>query len=293
MNIDILNKYKKDLTNCNPIENYFINWLGVKTDSRIFPYRDNLSGQVFPDLPTGPLGDGVYGGAAEYFSVLTALNNSLDKKSVTAVELGAGWGPWISAFGVVAKNIGFNEIILRGVEADLTKCKFMRDHLAFNGLGECNTRIIHGAAWHSDTIVHFPEIDAYYEQGAAASGANSSEDYRGNQMKMKSIPAYSLRSICENIPIIDYMHWDVQGAEFDIAATSIDYINTRVRYLFIGTHSRLLEGKLIELFFINKWKLHHHAPSAFSYDLNKPSLEGMGVCDGELFFENPYLSNEM
>jgi hypothetical protein len=83
------------------------------------------------------------------------------------------------------------------------------------------------------------------------------------------------------------MHWDVQGAERQLAEACGEFLNSRVRYLFVGTHSRAIEGRLLEIFFERKWDLLYQAPCHFIYDLNKPTLEGMGQTDGEMFLRNP------
>jgi hypothetical protein len=266
----------------------YMNWIGLKTDANMFNNGASIKGRVVSDLPTG--GDGVYGGYTEYASFLTAIKDRTDRGQFSAVELGAGWGPWISGAGVVCRREGFKDIKLIGVEADKGKCGLMADHLARNGLTQENcvdSRVIHGAAWKEDTDLRFPVIDSVRDHGAAATDKNEVVDYRGFASEFVTVPAFSIHTICKGLDTIDYMHWDIQGAELEVARSSIDFLNEKVRYLFVGTHSRYIEGNLMDLFFRNGWDVLYQNPCSFVYNRNTPSLEGMTISDGEIFLRNP------
>ncbi|WP_320196211.1 hypothetical protein RMR10_004720 [Agrobacterium rosae] len=280
-----------DLVNNDP--EIYVNWLGLKTDANMFNNVANLKGKVMPDLPSG--GDGVYGGYYEYASFLTAVKDRADHNRFAAVELGAGWGPWISGAGVVCLREGVRDITLIGVEADKGKCQMMSDHLARNGLAEddgVKSRVIHGAAWKEDTTLQFPVIDSVRDHGAAATDKSDRVDYRGFSSDFVSVPAFSIETICNGLDLIDYMHWDIQGAELEVAQTSIHFLNEKVSHLFVGTHSRYIEGNLIDLFFRNGWDVLYQLPCAFRYNREKPSLEGMTISDGEIFLRNPSVGVE-
>lgn len=286
LNTEIFARHKAPPESLTAVSGRYTNWLGLKTDLVHFPSRQELSGKVVPDVPLGD--DGVYGGWAEYASLLTAIEAAPSKERFAAVELGAGWGPWISAIGVVCKRQGFKRISLRGVEAHEGKCALMREHLTNNDLDKLDCSVIHGAAWKEDTTVRFSAM-AQADHGGAATAEKTSQDYRGHVGEFVEVPAYSLPTICKGLDVIDYMHWDVQGAELPLAESSEEFLNKRVRYLFIGTHSRPIEGRLLEIFFKRKWELLYQHPCHFVYDLRVPTLEGMGRTDGEMYFKNPNL----
>jgi FkbM family methyltransferase len=248
----------------------------------MFGSADQLRDKVFPEIPTG--GDGIYGGYPEYASFLAAVEQTPDRSKFNAVELGAGWGPWISGIGTVCRRLGFAETNLVGVEADKEKCEFMRQHLERNSLVG---RVIHGAAWREDTTLKFPVIDSKLDHGGAASIKANNKDYRGMEQQYVDVPAYSLHTICQSLPIIDYMHWDIQGAELELAKSDPALLNNRVRFLFVGTHSRPIEGGLLEFFFEHQWDILYQHPCNFVYDRKLPSIEGMTTSDGELFARNP------
>lgn len=281
IDIDLLERYKS--SNLTLLPNCFTNWIGLKTDASMFPNAKDISGKVFPDIPTG--GDGIYGGYYEYASFLTAIDRTPSRKIFNAVELGAGWGPWIAGVGIVCHKLGFDEINLIGVEADEEKCNLMAEHMARN---ELHAQIVKGAAWSSDTTLKFPKIHRQDHDGAAAMGLlDGSVDYRGLPQQYIDVPAYSISTICQDLGVIDYMHWDIQGAEYDVLSSAAEFINDRVRFLFIGTHSRPIEGKLIEHFYKNKWDVLIQNPCNFVYDKTKPTIEGMTTSDGEIFALNP------
>jgi FkbM family methyltransferase len=257
----------------------------------MFPFHHGLAGIVNREVPSGEYGDGVYGGVGEYASLLTAIENRRGS-SFTAVELGAAWGPWISAIGIVCKRLGLEQINLRGVEADHGKCEHLRQHFERNGLIDGKSvsfQAIEAAVWKEDTTVKFPVIDSLRDMGAAATDRVGATDYRGKEVEFVDIAALSLNSICRGLSIVDYMHWDIQGAEREIIRPAKSFLNERVRFLFIGTHSRVAEGEIISFFYENQWDVMFEKPCEFSYDRRLPSMEGMLRKDGEIFAVNPKL----
>lgn len=267
----------------------YMNWLGLQTEASMFISADEIRGTVRQELPFPT--DGVYGHTAEYTSLLTAIDRTANRERFTAIELGAGWGPWISAVGIVCKRLGFKDINLVGVEAHDAKFEMMREHMARNGLLDVpgvNTRLMMGAAWKEDTELRFPKISVQ-DHGGAATDSAGEKDYRGADLEHVAVKAFSVPTICEGLGRIDYMHWDIQGAELPTAQASIDFLEKNVRYLFIGTHSRVIEGRLLELFHGRKWDVLHQKPCVFSYSLQAPSIEAMTQDDGELFLRNPHL----
>lgn len=281
VDIELLNRFKAPNSDLVAEPGCFTNWLGLKTDASMFASGEKIRDTIRPEIPSG--GDGVYGGYAEYASFLTAIEETSYRNLFTAIELGAGWGPWISAIGKVCQRMGFAETHLVGVEADEEKCVLMRQHMARNDL---SANVIHAAAWHEDTMLKFPKIHRQ-DHGAAASTEPNPKDYRGILQSYVDVPGLSLKTICEGFPVIDYMHWDIQGAELALAESHIELLNSRVRFLFVGTHSRPIEGGLIEFFFEHQWDVLLQHPCDFNYDRFKPEIPGMTTSDGEIFARNP------
>lgn len=268
-----------------PTPGFVTNWLGVRTSVGLFDNAAHLGGTVRPGLPIPD--DGVYGGTTEYWAVVAAVDAAAG--SFTMVELGAGWGPWISSAGVLAKRKGITDITLVAVEASAARLDTLKEHVAENGLSEY-TRPILGAAWSEDGTIRFPKIGVLDHGGAVSTeSADLAKDYRGLQVEMDEVPAYSIPTICQGMDFIDLMHWDIQGAEYEVAASCIDFLTSRVRSVFIGTHSRRVEGGLLELFHAAGWGLVSEKPCAFTYDVAKPTMTGMTTTDGEQYWVNPRL----
>jgi len=282
VDIELLNKYAIRSQPQSDDSNYYTNWLGIKTDKRLPNPED------YKNIPTS-LHEGCY----EYLSVLMAIDRTRDRRQFTAVELGACWGPWISAVGVVCKRQKFDKINLVGVEAAAVHYKSMKEHLNRNGLlnvSNINCALIEGAAWTENATVYFPEMSRPDDYGAAASGDSPRKEYRGRDVQHFPVQGYSLSTICKGLEIIDYMHFDVQGAEVALINSAKDLLNKRVRFVFIGTHSLPIEGDLLRFFYENKWDVLHYVPCTFQYNRASPSLEAMTVGhDGELFACNTRL----
>jgi FkbM family methyltransferase len=294
VNIDteLLRRYAAPASALTVETGCFTNWLGLKTEASLFGIGDQLREKVFAEVPTS--NDGVYGNYAEYASWLIAISKKQTRDSFVAVELGAGWGPWISGIGITCLRENFDSVTLIGVEADRGKYAAMQRHLARNGLidvAKVSCRTFNAAAWKENTTLNFPVIDLL-DHGGAVQERASGVDYRGAALHYTEVPALDLPTICGSCEHIDFMHWDVQGAEADIAAAAIPFLNDRVDYIFVGTHSRPIEGALLNLFYENKWQVLHEHPCHFVYDLATPSLVGMVHTDGELFVRNPRFGTE-
>lgn len=291
---EILERFRVPVSQLPKAPGYFTNFIGVETSLAVFPDVQPRGGCVFADLPIPT--DKLYGGAHEYVALLQAVERRRNAGAITAVEIGAGWGPWIAAVGVVCARLGFRRIELVGVEADPFRFEFMRQHLAHNlekysdaERPEIVCRTLCAAVWPENTKLFFPVIDPSRDHGGAATAEAKDQDYRGVAIPHRAVTGLTLETICRPLDKIDYMHWDIQGAELDVAFSCHAYLSAHVKSLFIGTHSPRMEGGLIQLFHKMQWDLVHYQPCVFHYDKSRPSVEGMVVADGELVLSNPRL----
>jgi FkbM family methyltransferase len=99
-----------------------------------------------------------------------------------------------------------------------------------------------------------------------------------------------LAGLLEEEPVWDLVHVDVQGWEAKLCAGSIEALNARVRWLVVGTHSRVLDGQMIELLHAAGWVLENEKPTRFRYDPTKSSLDSMAEVDGAQIWRNPRLT---
>jgi hypothetical protein len=86
------------------------------------------------------------------------------------------------------------------------------------------------------------------------------------------------------------IHIDVQGHEVEICRSCIEELYRRVHWLIVGTHSRKLDGDMIELMRAAGWLLENEKPSKFHFLLEAPTLEAMTHVDGIQVWRNPRMS---
>lgn len=240
--------------------------------------------------------DGFHAEAIEYVAVTDALSRFLQGTSVCAVEIGAGWAPWLAVAGVIGRQQGIKQLKLVGVEASSRRFSLMCRHLETNGLrpsgaagedaqcGTVFTRLFNGAVWTHDGVIWFPETDVA-DMGAAATTLDGPTDYRGAELNNKPIACKKLDTLLQDLGVVDFMHIDIQGAELELLQDQIDWVSANVRALMIATHSRSIEGKLIDLLFSKDWQLHREKPCRVDWYRNC-SLLGKTTIDGSQYWLN-------
>jgi FkbM family methyltransferase len=221
--------------------------------------------------------DGFHAETIEYVGVVRAFAES--GSEFVGVELGCGWGPWIGLGGVLARRHG-KPFRLLGVEGSKEHCDYCREHLEQNGL-LAHARIL-------NALVSTNRKGAYFQTGLAASnnwGATASSSPRENHVK---VPSIRIADALEGLDLIDFVHVDIQGAEdrvlADPAAGKI--LDSKVKRVIIGTHSRGIEGRLLDLFKDRGWVLESEKPCRFSY-VPGASYIGMTKVDGCQIWKNP------
>ena len=90
-------------------------------------------------------------------------------------------------------------------------------------------------------------------------------------------------------PVWDLVHIDIQGTELELCRAFVDELSARVRYMVIGTHSRKIEGDLIDLLVRARWDLEHEKPARFVFIPGETTLERMTTQDGTQVWRNPRL----
>ncbi|HZW26135.1 MAG TPA: FkbM family methyltransferase [Gallionella sp.] len=276
--------------------NHYMDGFGVKTLYECVPFAKpetlNTGRLEFP-VPD----DGFHAEAIEYVALTDALGRARLGDSFCAVEIGAGWGPWMAAAGVIARQEGCRNIKLVGVEASSRRFPLMRLHLETNDLrpagvsgedaqhGNVFTRIFNGAVWTHDGEIWFPESDVS-DMGAAATSSNDTTDYRGAKYANQAIPCKRLDTLLQDLGgTVDFMHIDIQGAELELLENQIEWVSNNVRTLMIATHSRPIEGKLMELLLAHGWQMYREKPCRVDWGRDC-SLVGRTIVDGSQYWLN-------
>ena len=268
-------------------DDHYLDGFGVKTEFQCVPFLapKNLKlDRLQLPLPD----DGFHAEGIEYAALLDAFENRRLKSRFTAVEVGSGWGPWIGLAGVLAKNHAVENLCLIGAEASAERYALMLRHLKANGLiAEASTtiRTFHGAVWTHDGEVQFPD-DNVEDMGSAATDTASKTDYRGHSIELKSTACSKLSSLCSGAGEIDFLHMDVQGSEYELISSEIEWLSQNVRSIMLATHSRIIEGAIMDLLGNAGWTLRREKPCRFRLTDDLTSWAGRTEADGSQHWFN-------
>ena len=77
---------------------------------------------------------------------------------------------------------------------------------------------------------------------------------------------------------IDLVHVDIQGAELELLTELFEFLCKKVKYIFIGTHSKKIESGLFDLFSNSgSWSIEMERPAIFRIENGRPIIEVDGV----------------
>ena len=275
-----------------PRPGFIVDFLDVHTRITSLAHGQRASEGVL-DLPVP--GD-YHAETIEYVGLLKSVVRARDE--FVALELGAGWGPWLVAGAKAARARGIEPVRLYGIEADPVHVEFMRQHLRDNDLDPDAHRLIHAAVGLEAGRARFPRVaDAANDWGSRparlASGEAHQEDvrYLGSLLdESLEVDVLALPDVLAQEPRWDLVHIDIQGWEAFVCEGAFPHLEARVATLVIGTHSRKIEGDLMALFHRGGWVLENEQPSRFRYLPGVPLLESMNLADGTQVWTNPRLA---
>ena len=269
------------------LDDHYVDGFGVKTLFDCVPFVDpatlNTSRLQCP-IPD----DGFHAEGIEYVALLDAVERFAGGGTFCAVEAGAGWGPWLAMAGVVCKAKKVEKIRLIGLEASAERFALMTRHLTFNHLDPQHgvaVDLFEGAVWSHDGVIHFPDSDLT-DMGAAATAADTSEDYRGHAVSTREVPCTRLSTLVGEDGHVDFLHIDVQGAEGEVIASHIEWMSRSVKSLMVATHSRPLEGELMTLLNAHGWVLIREKPCRFESGEIVGDWCGATTVDGSQYWIN-------
>lgn len=278
--IEIMHRYAVKDPVASP--DHLTNFLGVKTAPDFFPgILDGRGGEV----EGIPIPANWHADIAEWAAALRAVDLSGEKFRV--IELGCGWGCWLNNTGLAALSTG-REVELIGVEGDTGHVEFAHRAMADNGFNKSQYRIVHGIAAPDDGYALFPVVE---ESGAMWAsepiiGATSEQREEATRTgRYIELPAYSLASIANGSPV-DLLHIDIQGGEADFVASALSDLNKYVRYIVIGTHSRQIEGRILDTLLTAGWDIEMERAAIVRIIDGSPQI----TVDGVQGWRNPALS---
>ncbi|MDA9988801.1 FkbM family methyltransferase [Luminiphilus sp.] len=268
-------------------DDHYVDGFGVKTSYACVPFEDPATFSArrlqspFPD-------DSFHAEGIEYVALVDAIDRFSGDDTFCAVEAGAGWGPWLAMAGVVCRSQKVEKIRLIGLEASAKRFALMAEHLEFNELDAEHgvaVELFEGAVWSHDGVIYFPDSDLA-DMGAAASAASISRDYRGHAVSTREVPCTRLSSLVGDDSEVDFLHVDVQGAEGNVIASHLEWLNRSVKSLMVATHSRPLEGELMTLLNAHDWVLMREKPCRFDAGKVMEDWCGATTADGSQYWIN-------
>jgi FkbM family methyltransferase len=197
---------------------------------------------------------------------LVLLEAAVDARDeFVMVALGAGWGRWLVAAAMAAKQRSGLRCRLVGVEAEPTHYRWMHEHFRDNGLDPAEHQLIEAAAaaqtgsawfyvgkpsaWYGQSLIH---------DDALAQETSDTIDYNGE--RARRVRTVDIETLTAGHASVDYLHMDIQGAELDFLASKPDVLTRRVKRVLIGTHSPEIEQGLRCLFTGLNWTCQYDLP---------------------------------
>lgn len=179
----------------------------------------------------------------EYFEFIDVLESVRDASaSYSMIELGAGFGRWGIRAGLAARRLGFRDIRLVFVEGLPKHVGWLHEALALNDLTSLSTVVPKAIAYSGEPVEFMVEssVDGadWFGQGIAFPGAE------GVGYKTQLVESTTLEEIALPFERIDLVDMDLQQAERELVAKSMETLNAKVKRVHIGTHLPEIEDEL-------------------------------------------------
>jgi FkbM family methyltransferase len=238
-------------------EGFVVDFLGVLTRAAYYePYLKVSQGYpadryVRTEYP--PISEDYFEWADVLESVLVARDH------FTMIELGAGWGRWVTKAAVALRSIGGLPSTCIAVEAEPSHFRFITEHLGDNGLDSKRFRLIEAAVARADGKIGF-QVGTNLWEGTFDL---YSQAIGGPQL----VEAVSLRTLLAPLVSVDLIDLDVQGAELEVLEGAADELDQKVKRVHIGTHSRRVEEGLRSLFGRLGWKCRYDFPGSSTVEI--------------------------
>jgi len=225
---------------------------------------------------------------AEWLPLLRAVRAA--RGSFRILELGMGWAPWLVAGGALARRRGIGDIRLHGVEADAQHWAWARTHLADNGFDPDAHALHLGAVGVEPGMTLFACAWDNPDDYGARPYAGGAADYRGMGFgNVRQVPVLALRDLLAAEDRWEFVHMDVQGSEAELVEGGMAALTARAALALVSTHSRPLDGRVMQAFWAAGWVLEAERPTSMRFDPARPTLDGMALHDGQQFWRNPRL----
>jgi FkbM family methyltransferase len=179
----------------------------------------------------------------EYFEFVDVLESVRDASDAyVMMELGAGFGRWGIRAGLAARRRGIRDIKLLFVEGLPKHVRWLNEALALNDLASVSTVVPKAIAYSGGPVEFMVESthdgSDWFGQGIAFPGAGS-VGYR-----TQLVESTTFEVIAASYDQIDLVDMDLQQAERELVANSMETLNAKVKRVHIGTHLPDIEDEL-------------------------------------------------
>jgi FkbM family methyltransferase len=241
---------------------FLIDFLGGRTRVAYLKGYEHFDGTVLgtPDRESPVLHE-----HDEWLGALTSVLEARRRDALVAIELGAGWGPWLVACALAAARLGIRTVHLVGVEATTSHHAMMLNHFRDNGLDPEAHELLVGAVGDAHGVVRFPRLpDPAADWGATELTLMDGElvDKLGRRFEeFEEVPCYTITDLVGRFPAVDLLHIDIQGTEATAVPTAMQTLTDRVRRVVVGTHGLKLDRDISEAFGSAGWVVEAQRPS--------------------------------
>jgi hypothetical protein len=264
-------------------DGYRVNYFGVAIPDAVLPSEilDHI-----PLLEFDPIPNNWHADTAEFAAALRAVD--LSKDTFTMIELGCGWGCWMNITGKVAKKRGLRSRLI-GVEGDTRNINLAKRTLRDNEFIDDEYCLIHGIAGANDGSAAFPQQGVNEESwGLEPIFSDDSKRYSKavSSGRYSILPVVGLEQIMHDYKKIDLMHVDIQGGESNLIRDGINVLSKKVAYVVIGTHSRKIEGEIMDQLFSAGWILEIERPAFINLTTLNSLIDGVQGWKNPKFHKN-------
>jgi FkbM family methyltransferase len=277
-----------------PSRGFVTDFIGSRARvSSLWKGCESLDNTVLPV----PVPSDYHADAIEWIGTLKSVLAATGRFAV--MELGAGHGPWIAASSKAAQLRGIKSIAVCGVEADPGRFALMRQNIVDNEMTAYDVTLVQAAVGVAAGVASWPRLDDPANDSGARPLRYCSPDHNDHEVDLMylagrvngtiDVEVVALGTLLAQRPLWDLVHIDIQGTEVELCRAFLDELSTRVRYMVIGTHSRKIDGDLMELLVCGGWDLEHEKPARFFFRHGECILERMTTHDGAQVWRNPRL----
>lgn len=243
----------------------------------------------------------------EYFEWLELLKSvESAKNNFVFVELGAGFGKWSARAYKACLLNNISNIKLIVVEGEPQHAQWLKEHLVYNnvpsdsiifeealissydGTGEIMVHDEHGL-----NAFQTPKnwYGQYHISPANKEDILARDTYLGKELLVDRwgigkvvCNTITIETLLKTIPVVDLLNMDIQGSEYISIHKSLEIINTKVKKLYVSTHSTEIDNLLYNMMASQNWKCTHAYPLQYHGETEFGYIE---FGDGVQVWENP------